>query len=157
MKLRIYYIGKDKKNFYSDVEDLYLKRIKNYIQIELVQIKPEKYNKRLSAEEIQKIETQKFNKALGEQKNVILLDEVGKTYSSVNFSDFMQKRMNMGGHNISFIIGGAYGFSKEMKTKYKMIVSLSPLTFAHHLARTVLLEQIYRAFTIIHHEPYHNN
>lgn len=127
------------------------------MRLEQVQLKPPNISKSHSQEEVQVMEQDIFEKALKEEKNVILLDEGGQTFTSVSFSKFLQQRINMGGHTISFVIGGAYGFSSKMKQRYGTIVSLSALTFAHHLARTVLLEQLYRAFSIINNEPYHNN
>ena len=89
MKFRIIYIGKDKKNHHSDAEKLYLKRLKNYVAIELVQLKPEKYSKSLSATEVKAKEAKIFEKELGANSRVILLDENGKQYDSMGFSKFM--------------------------------------------------------------------
>ena len=157
MKLRIYYIGKDKKNYFSEIEALYLKRIKHYIPVEVISLKPQKISSSLSRHEVQELEGQIFQKHLAGEMNVVLLDEGGKEMGSQDFSKFIEKKMNAGGHNLSVVIGGAYGFSSSMKAKYGNLLSLSKMTFAHHLARTVLLEQIYRAFTILNNEPYHNN
>ncbi len=157
MKFRIIYIGKDKKNHHSEAEKLYLKRLKNYVAIELVQLKPEKYSKSLSATEIKAKEAKIFEKELGANSRVILLDENGKQYDSMNFSKFVEQQTNLGGRVVNFVIGGAYGFSDMMKDKYKTKLALSSLTYAHHLARLVLLEQIYRAMTILNNEPYHNS
>jgi len=157
LKIRIIYIGKDKKNHHSEAEQLYQKRINNYLPIELVKLKPQKYSQSLSAGEIRSKEEKIFEKELGTDSRVILMDEKGKTYNSMKFSKFIEKQTNLGGRTLSFVIGGAYGFSKSMKQKYPEKIALSSLTFAHHLARMVLLEQIYRAFTILNNEPYHNS
>lgn len=110
-----------------------------------------------SQQEVQELESLQFQKVLKNESNVLLLDEAGKEMDSIGFSKYMETKIRTGGHSICIVIGGAFGFSSSMKQKYKDIVSLSKLTFAHHLARTVLLEQIYRAFTIMNNEPYHNS
>lgn len=84
------------------------------------------------------------------------MDEKGKTYNSMSFSKLMEQQMAASVKNLIFVIGGAYGLGKAVKEKYKRTLRLSDLTFSHHLARTVLLEQIYRAYTILNNEPYHN-
>ena len=126
------------------------------MSIELIKLAPKKISSSHSPQEVQKIESKIFEKALEGIHNIILLDEKGKTMASKPFSKYLQNTINRGGHSIAFVIGGAYGFSAEMKASNRQVISLSELTFAHHLARTVLLEQIYRAFTIINNEPYHN-
>lgn len=157
MKLKIYYIGHNKKNHHADVEQLYLKRLKNYLPSEIIALSPQKHSSSLSKEEIQAKEAQYFKKHLDPKASVILLDEKGKTYTSKTFSKFMVQEMNSGVKTLAFVIGGAYGFSEGMKKEYRKHLRLSDLTFAHHLARVVLLEQLYRAYTIINNEPYHNS
>lgn len=157
MKLKVYYIGHSKKNHHADVETLYLKRLKNYLPTEIVALNPIKLSKSLSKEEIQIKEAAYFKKYLDPKASVILLDEKGKSYTSKGFSGLMESEMNKGVKTLAFVIGGAYGFSPDMKKDYRNHLRLSDLTFAHHLARAVLLEQLYRAFTIINNEPYHNS
>lgn len=157
MKIKLLYIGREKKNFFSDQEALYLTRIKHYLQIELVAIAPLKSIKSLSVAEIQNKEQALFEKHLDKSNMTILLDENGRQYDSTSFSKLLESRMASGIKELNFIIGGAYGFSDNMKEKYKQLISLSKLTFAHHLARVIFLEQIYRALTIMNNEPYHNS
>lgn len=97
----------------------------------------------------------KFLKQISTSDHVILLDENGRTYNSKQFAGSLQKVMNSGVKTLVYVIGGAYGFSTELKDKYRS-VRLSDLTLSHHLARLVLVEQLYRACTIINNEPYHN-
>jgi len=156
LKLKIYYIGRDKKNHYSEIEQLYLKRIKRYLPIEIIQLPTKKYSSSLSQKEIQNLESKIFEKVMAKESKVILLDESGKSMTSEKFASYLENQVSLGGHSIAFIIGGAYGFAKKIKSSNATLISLSPLTFAHHLARTVLLEQVYRSFTIINNEPYHN-
>lgn len=156
MKIKIYYIGRDKKNHHSEAEALYLKRLKSYVSAEIIAIPPPKFSSSLSGQEIKDQEALLLLKHLGEEKSVFLMDEKGKTYNSMSFSKLMEQQMAASVKNLIFVIGGAYGLGKAVKEKYKQTLRLSDLTFSHHLARTVLLEQIYRAYTILNNEPYHN-
>ena len=87
---------------------------------------------------------------------LILLDEKGTTFSSVGFSDYLQKKMNSGAKNLVFVIGGPYGFSDEVYQKAQGKISLSLLTFSHQMVRLFFIEQLYRGFTILKNEPYHH-
>jgi len=157
LRIQVYYIGKDKKNHHEAAEKLYLKRLKNYASIELVALPPLKLSKSLSNSEIKAKEAALFNKQLEQMDKVYLLDERGRMYSSEKFASFVQKNLSSGYRKVAFVIGGAFGFSEEIKKQYPELLRLSDLTFSHHLARTVLLEQLYRAFTILNNEPYHNS
>ena len=88
--------------------------------------------------------------------DLILLDEKGKTFTSVLFSQWIEKQMNAGSKRIVFVVGGPYGFSKEVYDKCKFKISLSEMTFSHQMIRLIFVEQLYRAFTIIKGEPYHH-
>lgn len=87
---------------------------------------------------------------------VILMDEKGKQFSSKKYSDFIQSKLNSGKKNLVFVIGGAFGFSDEIKKKASDLISLSTLTFPHQLAKLIFCEQLYRAFTILKGEKYHH-
>ena len=156
MKIKIYYIGRDKKNHHSEAEGLYLKRLKSYVPIEIIAISPPKLSSSLSGQEVKVAEAALFMKHLGEERSVFLLDEKGKTFDSMAFSKLMEQQMSASVKQLIFLIGGAYGLGKELKSKYNRTLRLSDLTLSHHLARTVLLEQLYRAYTILNNEPYHN-
>ncbi|MFZ4753774.1 MAG: 23S rRNA (pseudouridine(1915)-N(3))-methyltransferase RlmH [Chitinophagaceae bacterium] len=87
---------------------------------------------------------------------LILLDERGKIFSSIGFSEFIQGQMNQGQKQLVFVIGGAYGFSEEVYKKASYKISLSEMTFSHQLIRIVFMEQMYRAMTILNNHPYHH-
>jgi 23S rRNA (pseudouridine1915-N3)-methyltransferase len=87
---------------------------------------------------------------------VILLDEKGKSFRSKEFASFLQKQMNSGIKNLMFVVGGAFGFSDKVYEKADLKVSLSEMTFSHQMIRLLFTEQLYRAFTILKNEPYHN-
>jgi 23S rRNA (pseudouridine1915-N3)-methyltransferase len=92
----------------------------------------------------------------GMSDRIFLLDERGKTYSSVSFSQFIQAQFNQGGKSIVFVIGGAYGFSEEVYARASGKLSLSTMTFSHQMIRMIFFEQVYRAMTILNNEPYHH-
>lgn len=110
----------------------------------------------LSADEIKTSEGQKILNAMTPSDFVILLDENGRSLSSVDFASDIQKLMNSGRKNIFFVIGGPYGFSKKVYERANDKISLSPMTFSHQIVRLIFLEQLYRAFTILNNEPYHH-
>ncbi len=93
---------------------------------------------------------------IGRHDHCILLDERGKKFDSKTFAKYLQERMNRSTKSLLFIIGGPWGFSEEVKNSAKMLLSLSPMTFSHQLIRLIFMEQLYRAYTIIHNQPYHN-
>ncbi len=155
MQLNIYYIGRKNKNFFEEPEALYVKRISHYTKVKCIAINPSKIPASLSKSEVQKLEEKLMMSKLEPNSEIILLDEGGKIYDSKSFSVFIEQKMNSGKKHVSFLFGGAYGFSYDMKKKYSTI-SLSKLTMPHHLARLVFVEQLYRAYSILNNEPYHN-
>jgi len=156
LKIKIYYIGKDSKNKFSEIEQLYLSRLKHYNKVEVNSLLPVKNASKLNLNDLRKKEESLYSKVITAQDTVFLLDENGKSYDSIAFSNQLQVQLNKGTKNLCFLIGGAFGFSNEFKTKFNNSISLSKLTFPHHLARILLLEQIYRGFSILKNEPYHN-
>ena len=156
MKIRLICVGKTDIKHFQDAENEYLKRLKHYIPIEKIEIPELKNAKKLRKDQIKQEEGSLILKQITPGEQVILLDEKGKRFSSIEFSKFLQKRMNSGGKYISFIIGGAYGFSEDVYQRADSKVSLSEMTFSHQMIRTFFLEQVYRGFTILKGEPYHH-
>lgn len=138
MKLKIYAVGKLKKAYFQEASDDYLSRIKHYSNIELIETTEEGIKKFINDEN--------FN---------IVLDVSGEIIDSLEFSKFLENLLSRGQKNIAFFIGGSEGLQKEIIEKANFRMSFSRLTFPHELARVMLLEQIYRAFTIIKNEKYH--
>ena len=156
MKIRLLYQGKPKKNIFEKAEQIYVKRISNYVPFELVRLEPLKLSKSLSILEVKSKEEVYYKNKLPGNSLTILLDEKGKHLNSLSFSDFVNHNISHQSRDITFVIGGAYGFSDGFKNSSNFMISLSELTYSHHLARVVFLEQLYRAFSIINGEPYHN-
>ena len=115
-----------------------------------------KNRKTLTEEQQKKAEGDLILSQLNPGDDLILLDEKGKTFTSVMFSQWIEKQMNAGSKRIVFVVGGPYGFSKEVYDKAKFKISLSEMTFSHQMIRLIFVEQLYRAFTIIKGEPYHH-
>lgn len=156
MKIKLFAIGKtDVKQLESLITD-YTKRLGHYIKFDFEIIPDIKNSKNLS-ESLQKEKEGKtiLNK-LNNSDTLILLDENGKHYDSVQFSDFLQKHMNSGIKQLVFVIGGPYGFSTELYNRANGKLSLSKMTFSHQMIRLFFIEQLYRGFTILRNEPYHH-
>ena len=156
MKVKLICVGKTIKTFLKEGEQEYLKRLGHYASIEKIEIPELKNVKTLSENQIKQQEGQLILNQIKPGEIIVLLDERGKQYGSVDFSKYLQKKFNSGGRYLVFIIGGAYGFSDEMYDKSNDKMSLSKMTFSHQMVRLFFLEQIYRGFTILKGEPYHH-
>jgi len=149
-------IGKtDNRELQQLIQD-YTKRLGHYVNFQWDIVPDIKNAKNLSAEQQKKIEGLEILKRINTADHLILLDEKGKQYSSVEFSAFLQKKMNSGLKNLQFVIGGPYGFSPEVYNRANGKVSLSAMTFSHQMVRLFAVEQVYRAFSILRNEPYHH-
>ena len=157
MKIKVICIGKTGKPFLEKGEKEYLNRLSHYAKVEKIEIPDLKDTKKLTIDQIKSAESKLLLSKIDKASPIILLDENGDQYSSVKLSNFLQKKMNQGGKSINFIIGGAYGFSEELYQLANAKISLSKMTFSHQMVRILFLEQLYRSFTIIRNQPYHNN
>lgn len=156
MNIKLLTIGKtDNKNLQQLIDD-YTKRLGFYIKFELEVIPDIKNVKNLSEAQQKEKEGELILSKLSPTDQLILLDENGKNFSSVGFSDELQKKMNSGIKTLVFVIGGPYGFSDAVYAKSQGKISLSAMTFSHQMVRLFFIEQVYRAFTILKGEPYHH-
>ena len=156
MKIKILAIGKtDDKNLLSLIQT-YEQRLKHYVKFELIVIPDIKNSKNLSIKQQKEKEGELILKQIQLTDQLYLMDENGKEYGSIEFSQFLQKRMNSGIKNMVMVIGGPYGFSEKIYQKANAKISLSKMTFSHQMIRLFIVEQIYRAFTILKNEPYHH-
>jgi 23S rRNA (pseudouridine1915-N3)-methyltransferase len=156
MKIKIICIGKTGKRFLEEGEQEYLGRLKHYISVERIEIPDLKNQRNLSQQQIKELEGKEILSRTGSGEQLFLLDERGKTFSSVGFSEFLSARFNTGGKALVFVIGGAYGFSDEVYGQAAGKISLSEMTFSHQMIRMIFFEQLYRAMTIQRGEPYHH-
>ena len=158
MKIRIIAIGKIKETYLKLGIEEYLKRIKPYSQIEIIEVNDEPVRDNPSDSEIEIVknkEGQKVLKLLKDNDYLISLDLGKKQLKSSDFARFLEEKFVLGNSLITFVIGGSYGLSDELKNRANDSISLSEMTFLHQMTRLILLEQIYRAFKINRNETYH--
>ncbi len=156
MKIRILAIGKtDDKNLLSLIQT-YEQRLKHYIKFDLIIIPDIKNAKNMSMKQQKEREGELILKNIQASDQLFLLDEKGQEFGSIEFSSFLQKKMNSGMKQLVLVIGGPYGFSEKVYQKATGKISLSKMTFSHQMIRLFIVEQIYRAFTILKNEPYHH-
>lgn len=156
MNIKLIAIGKtDNKALQSLIDD-YTKRLSFYIKFELDIIPDIKNVKNLTESQQKDKEGELILSKILSTDNLILLDENGKSFSSIAFSNELQKKMNAGIKTLVFAIGGPYGFSDAVYDKANGKISLSLMTFSHQMVRLFFIEQVYRSFTILKNEPYHH-
>ncbi len=156
MKIQVISVGKTSFDYLKEGIELYEKRLQHYVPFEWIVVPDIKKGKNWTPAQIQNAEGQSLLKYITTDTIVVLLDVKGKTISSEDFAAFINTRMLSGIKNLCFIIGGAYGFSKEMYDRSQFKISLSKMTFSHQLVRVLFLEQLYRSMTILKGEPYHH-
>lgn len=156
MNIKLIAIGKTYNKSLQTLIDDYSKRLSFYVKFNLEIIPDIKNVKNLSESQQKEKEGELILSKLTPTDELILLDENGTTFSSVGFSDYLQKKMNSSVKSLVFIIGGPYGFSEEVYRKSLGKVSLSSMTFSHQMVRLFFIEQLYRGFTILKNEPYHH-
>jgi 23S rRNA (pseudouridine1915-N3)-methyltransferase len=156
MKITLLTVGKTDKDWVRQGLDIYVSRLKHYIPFSIVEIPELKNVSALSKEQIKSKEGDLILKAIRPNDDVILLDERGKEYTSIELARIIQDKISYAGRDIIFIIGGAYGFSDAVYQRANSKLSLSKMTFSHQMVRAIFAEQIYRAFTIMRGEPYHH-
>ena len=156
MTIKLLAIGKTDSSELQKLIEVYQKRLQHYISFEIDLIPDLKKTKNLSEEQQKTKEGELILKKLAPTDVLILFDEKGKNYYSVEFANYLQKKMNSGIKQLVFLIGGPYGFSDEVYQKATGKISLSKMTFSHQMVRLFITEQIYRAYTILKNEPYHH-
>ena len=156
MKITLLTVGKTDRDWVRQGLDVYTSRMKHYIPFVITEIPELKNVSALSKDQIKAKEAELILKNVKPTDDVILLDERGREYSSMEFAKVLQDKISYIGKDIVFVIGGAYGFSDDVYRRADSKISLSRMTFSHQMVRTIFAEQIYRAFTIMRGEPYHH-
>ena len=156
MKIKLIVVGKTNAKYLLEGEREYENRLKHYTKFEEIIITDVKQSGKLSENELKKKESQLILGKLENSDHVILLDDKGKSYSSVEFANFLQQKMNSSLKSLVFVVGGAFGFSDEVYQRANSKVSLSKMTFSHQMVRLIFKEQLYRGFSILRGEKYHH-
>ncbi len=156
MKVLLLTIGKTDDLFFAQIIEEYKKRVNYYISFAMNVVPDLRNRKNLTEKEQKTEEGNMIMKTLQPSDYIVLLDDKGKQYSSVEFARFMEKKTHSVSKRLVFVIGGPYGFSSEIYDRANEKLSLSKLTFTHQMVRVVFAEQLYRAMTILNNEPYHH-
>lgn len=155
MKITLLVVGKTTDSRLQSLIEDYRQRLTHYVPFELVVIPDLKNTKGLSESQIKTAEGNELLRCLTPNTEAVLMDEHGREYRSVEFAEWLQKRM-LSGKDLTLVIGGPYGFSPEVYQRANGKLSLSQMTFSHQMVRLFAIEQLYRAMTILRGEPYHH-
>ncbi len=156
MKITLLTVGKTDRDWVRQGMDIYVARMKHYFPFSIIEIPELKNASSLSEEQIKTKEGELILKNIKPAEDVILLDERGREYTSIEFAKVLQDKISYTGKDIVFVIGGAYGFAEAVRQRANSKISLSKMTFSHQMVRAIFAEQLYRAFTIMKGEPYHH-
>ncbi|BDV41365.1 ribosomal RNA large subunit methyltransferase H [Geotalea uraniireducens] len=153
MKLRVLWVGKTQEEWLKRGIDEYAGRIRRYAPLELAEAREEKGAAELA---LRSRECERLERLLPKNSRLILLDERGSQLTSPELAAFIGRQRDNAVPELAFAVGGAYGFSDAFRARADKVIALSRLTLTHQMVRVVLLEQLYRAFTILNGEPYHH-
>ena len=156
MNIVLLTVGRTDVKWVKEGLDLYASRLVHYVPFAVNEIPELKKVSALTKQQIKEKEGELILKQLSPSDVLILLDEHGREFRSLEFADYVQRQLSSGARNLVFVIGGAYGFSEAVYSRAQGKISLSRMTFSHQMVRTVFAEQLYRAFTILRGEPYHH-
>ena len=156
MNIELIVVGKTDSKEVNALVDMYTKRINFYNKFNITYIPDIRNSKNLSEAQQKSAEGEAILRLLDDSDRVVLLDEKGSEFRSIEYAEWLQKRMNSGVKRLVFIIGGPYGFSPEVYSRSNEKISLSKMTFSHQIIRAIFTEQLYRAFSIINNSPYHH-
>ena len=156
MKITLLTVGKTDKDWVRQGMDIYVSRLKHYIPFSVVEITELRNVSAMTKDQIKTKEGELILKQVKPADDLILLDERGKEYTSVELAKVIQDKISYTGKDMVYVIGGAYGFSDAVYQRANSKISLSRMTFSHQMVRAIFVEQIYRAFTIMKGEPYHH-
>ncbi len=156
MRITLLVVGRTTSGYLRTGIDDYAGRLNHYAPFDIQHLSDAKNTRHQTEAQQKASEGRLILNALESSDHVVLLDEHGRQHTSVDFARWMQKRMLSGVKRLVFVVGGPYGFSPEVYTRAADKLSLSAMTFSHEMIRLIFVEQLYRAFTILNHEPYHH-
>lgn len=156
MNIELIVVGKTDMKEVAALVDMYTKRINFYNKFNITYLPDIRNSKNLSEAQQKTAEGDTILRLIDDSDRVVLLDEKGAEFRSVEYAEWLQKRINSGIKRLVFVIGGPYGFSEAVYSRSNEKISLSKMTFSHQIIRAIFTEQLYRAFSIIHNSPYHH-
>ena len=156
MNIELIVVGKTDMKVVAALVDMYTKRINFYNKFNITYLPDIRNSKNLSEAQQKTAEGDAILRLIDDSDRVVLLDEKGAEFRSVEYAEWLQKRINSGIKRLVFVIGGPYGFSEAVYSRSNEKISLSKMTFSHQIIRAIFTEQLYRAFSIIHNSPYHH-
>ena len=149
-------VGKTDMKEVEALVAMYTKRLNHYVRFAITTIADIRNTKKLSEAEQKRLEGEAILRLINDSDHLMLLDEHGSEFRSIEFAEMIQRRMSAGTKRLVFVIGGPYGFSDAVYQRANSKISLSKMTFSHQIVRAIFTEQLYRAFTILKNEPYHH-
>ena len=156
MNIELIVVGKTDQMEVEALVEMYAKRINRYCKFSITTLADVRNTKNMAPSRQKQLEGEAILRLVGEGDCLTLMDERGAQYTSMEYAQWLQKRMLSGVKRLVLVIGGPYGFSEEVYKRADQKISLSKMTFSHQIVRVIFTEQLYRAFTILHNEPYHH-
>ena len=156
MNIELVVVGKTDMKEVEALVTMYTKRLNHYVRFAITTIADIRNTKKLSEAEQKRLEGEAILRLINDSDHLMLLDEHGSEFRSIEFAEMIQRRMSAGTKRLVFVIGGPYGFSDAVYQRANSKISLSKMTFSHQIVRAIFTEQLYRAFTILKNEPYHH-
>ena len=156
MNIELVVVGKTDSKEVEALVEMYAKRINRYCKFSITTLADVRNTKNMAPSRQKQLEGEAILRLVGEGDCLTLMDEHGAQYTSMEYAQWLQKRMLSGVKRLVLVIGGPYGFSDEVYKRADQKISLSKMTFSHQIVRAIFAEQLYRAFTILHNEPYHH-
>lgn len=157
MKIELWVIGKTNESYLAEGIEIYTKRLHHYLPFEMITLPDVKNAGKIGNEQLKIKEAEIVLQKLKKEDFLILLDENGKAFDSASFAQFIEKKRQLAGKKLVFLVGGAFGFAEALYERVETKISLSKMTFSHQMVRLFFVEQLYRAMTILRNEPYHNS
>ena len=156
MNIELIVVGKTDSKEVEALVEMYSKRVNRYCRFSITTLADVRNTRNMIPQRQKQLEGEAILRLVGEGDYLTLMDERGAQYTSVEYAQWLQKRMLSGVKRLVLVIGGPYGFSEEVYGRANGKISLSKMTFSHQIVRALFAEQLYRAFTILHNEPYHH-
>ncbi len=156
MNIELVVVGKTDSKEVEALMEMYAKRVNRYCKFSITTLADVRNTRNMAPSRQKQLEGEAILRMVGDGDCLTLMDEKGAQYTSIEYSQWLQKRMLSGVKRLLIVIGGPYGFSADVYARADQKISLSKMTFSHQIVRAIFAEQLYRAFTILHNEPYHH-